>query len=61
MTTPNREYNKELILAHEFIKEQYTHYLHNNKLKSDTERRAYAHAVQTIGHIAYNTRIYDRE
>jgi hypothetical protein len=61
MTNPNREYNKELILVHEWLKELYEHYMHSNKLKSDDERRCYAHAVQTVGYIAYNTTISPRE
>lgn len=51
------EYNKELILAHKFLKQQYEAYKRSNRIKSDNERRAYAHAIQVIGDIAYNTTI----
>ena len=51
------EYNKELILAHQFLKTRYQTYLTSNRIKSNQERRAYAHAIQIIGDIAYNTNI----
>ena len=55
------ELNKELQLAHTFIKEQYNKYLKSNKMKNDNERRAYAHAVQITGQIAYNYTITPRK
>jgi len=51
------EYNKELILAYQFLKTQYQHYQQSNRIKSDEERRSYAHAIQIIGDIAYNCNI----
>ncbi len=51
------EYNKELILVHKFLREQHQRFRESNKLKSDKERLQYAHAVKTIGDIAYNCNI----
>lgn len=53
---PN-EYNKELIIVHKFLQEHHKRFRESNKLKSDNERRAYAHAVKTVGDIAYNCNI----
>jgi hypothetical protein len=57
----NEEYNKELILVHKFLKEQYKKFHDSNKLKTDDERLRYAHAIQTVGNIAYNTIITDKD
>ena len=51
------EYNKELILAHQFLKTRYQSYQQSNRIKSNEERRSYAHAIQIIGDIAYNCNI----
>ena len=54
------KYNQELKLAHEFIRKQYEIYLRSERIKSDPERRAYAHAVQVTGYIAHNCNITDK-
>lgn len=53
--------NQELMLAHQFIKQQYQTYLNSNRIKSNPERRAWAHAVQITGHIANNTHITPKQ
>lgn len=55
------EYNKELILAHQFLKTRYQAYQQSNRIKSDEERRSYAHAIHTIGDIAYNCNITKKQ
>lgn len=55
------EYNKELLLAHDFIKQQYEVYLHSNKIKSNDERRAYAHAVHITQYIANHCNIEKKD
>ena len=57
----NPEYNKELMLAHQFIKKQHEQYMKSDRIKSDDERRAYAHAVKIVGDIAYNCNICDKD
>ena len=52
-----KELNKELMLAHNFLKQQYETYLKSEQIKSNEERRSYAHAIHIIGYIAYNTHI----
>ena len=61
MNKPNTQYNKELLLAHQFIQQQYTTYINSNKIKNDNERRAYAHAVQVTEYIAKNCNITPQE
>lgn len=56
---PN-EYNKELILVHQFLQEKHKEFRESNKLKCDEDRRKYAHAVKTVGDIAYNCNITDK-
>ena len=55
------EYNKDLILAHQFLKTRYQAYQQSNRIKSDEERRSYAHAIQIIGDIAYNCNITKKQ
>ena len=54
---PNTQYNEDLILAYTFLKERYEQYKKSNRIKSNHERLAYAHAIETIRDIAYNTNI----
>lgn len=49
------------MLAHQFIKKQYRSYMNSNQIKSDDERRGYAHAVKIMGDIAYNCNISDKD
>ena len=56
----NNEYNKELILVHKFLQEKHKQFRENNQIKSDDDRRKYAHAVKTVGDIAYNCNITDK-
>ena len=53
----NQELNKELILSHQHIKNEYEKFLNSNRIKSNPERLAWSHAVQIIGYIAYNCNI----
>ena len=53
----NNEYNKELILVHQFLQEKHQEFRNSNRIKSNDDRRKYAHAVQTVGDIAYNCNI----
>lgn len=55
--TPNNEYNKELLLAYQFLKPRYQTYLQSTRIKDDNERRAYAHTIHTIEHIATHCNI----
>lgn len=55
-----QEYNKELILVHQFLQEKHKEFRESNKLKNNEERRKYAHAVKTVGDIAYNCNITDK-
>lgn len=57
MTNNNQEYNKELILAHQFLKKQHQKYLNNTMIKNEKDRLAWAHAVQITGHIAQHCNI----
>lgn len=63
MTTkkPNKQYNQELILVHQHLKKQYTQYIESNQIKNEKERLQWAHAVQTIGHIAHNCNITTKQ
>lgn len=54
------EYNKELILVHQFLQEKHKEFRQSNKLKNNEERLRYAHAVKTVGDIAYNCNITDK-
>lgn len=54
---PQSQLNKELTLAHQFIKQQYQTYINSNSIKSDQERRAYAHAVHILEYVAHNCNI----
>lgn len=56
----NNEYNKELILVHQFLQPLYEAYLHSNQIKNDKERLQWSHAIQIIGYIAYNCNITDK-
>ena len=57
---PKNEYNKELIIVHQWLQEKHKEFRNSNRLKSNDERRAYAHAVKTVGDIAYNCNITDK-
>lgn len=57
----NTEYNKELILVHTFLKKLHENYMNSNKIKSNNERLSFAHAVKTVGDIAYHCNITKRE
>ena len=50
----NNEYNKELLLVLQFLQEKHKEFRKSNRIKSNDERRKYAHAIQTINDIAYN-------
>ena len=56
----NNEYNKELILVHQFLQEKHQEFRNSNRIKSNDDRRKYAHAVKTVGDIAYNCVITDK-
>lgn len=56
----NNEYNKELILVHQFLEEKHQEFRNSNRIKSNDERRKYAHAVKTVSDIAYNCIITDK-
>ena len=60
MKKANPEYNKELILVHTLLKTIYEDYMNSNRIKHNNERLAYAHAVKTVGDIAYNCDIASR-
>ena len=51
------EYNKELMLVHQFLQEKHHEFRQSNRIKSNEDRRKYAHAVKTVGDIAYNCNI----
>ena len=56
----NNEYNKELILVLQFLEEKHQEFRNSNRIKSNDERRKYAHAVKTVMDIAYNCIITDK-
>lgn len=60
MMKANKQYNEDLILAYKFLKERYETYKTSNRIKSNPERIAYAHAIETIRDIAYNTTIHTK-
>lgn len=60
MTKNNQEYNKELILVHQFLQPLYEAYLHSNQIKSNKERLHWSHAIQIIRYIANNCNITDK-
>ena len=51
------EYNKELITVLQFLQEKHQEFRESNRIKSNDDRRKYAHAVKTVGDIAYNCNI----
>lgn len=56
----DNEYNQELILVHQFLQEKHREFRKSNRIKSNEDRRKYAHAVKTVGDIAYNCNITDK-
>ncbi len=60
MTKNNQEYNKELILVHQFLQPLYEAYLHSNQIKNDKERLQWSHAIQITRYIANNCNITDK-
>ena len=51
------EYNKDLITVLQFLQEKHQEFRESNRIKSNEDRRKYAHAVKTVGDIAYNCNI----
>lgn len=51
------EYNKELITVLQFLQEKHQEFRESNRTKTNDDRRKYAHAVKTVGDIAYNCNI----
>ena len=51
------EYNKELITVLQFLQEKHHEFRESNRIKSNDDRRKYAHAEKTVGDIAYNCNI----
>ena len=60
MTNQN-EYNQELITVLHFLQEKHKEFKQSTRLKSDHDRRAYAHAIKTVADIAYNCTIQDKK
>lgn len=61
MKEHNPEYNKELILAHQFLKKQHQKYLNSTMIKNEHERLQWAHAVQITEQIATHCNITPKD